>query len=178
MKRHFGLLVFLFLLAFSASAQPDSSGFHPGHPLNADQLREEKWYYSINDALANPADVYKLSLTDQALKTLPAEIGQLKNLQILNLSNCKLKTIPAEIKELKNLQSLSLYNNKLKFIPLEFRELDHLEVLYLGKNKLTELPIWMGGLGQLRRLDISRNRITPLEIIYIKNLMPKVQLTY
>lgn len=171
------LLSFAFcLLSMPAWAQPN--GETNGRLLSASQLRDKSWYYSLDSALANPDKVYKLSLSDQSLKSLPPEIGQLKNLQVLNLSNCGLKQIPREISNLKHLQMLSLYGNKLKFIPYEFRELSKLEVLYLGRNRLTTLPVWVGGMGKLRRLDVSRNRMTPAEIIAIRNMMPRVDITY
>ena len=179
MDRMKKILLFSFafiLLSLPALAQPN--GDQNGRILSASQLRDKSWYYDLDSALANPDKVYKLSLSDQQLKSLSPEIGKLKNLQVLNLSNCGLKALPEEIRELRHLQMLSLYGNKLKFIPYEFRELSKLEVLYLGRNRLTTLPVWVGGLGKLRRLDVSRNRMTPAEIIAIRNMMPRVDITY
>ncbi|MEM0997539.1 MAG: leucine-rich repeat domain-containing protein [Bacteroidota bacterium] len=175
MKRVAVLFFAFSLLSLPLLAQNEGSN---GRLLSASQLRDKNWFYDLESALADPDKVYKLSLSDQQLKALPPEIGKLKNLQVLNLSNCGLKALPIEIKNLKHLQMLSLYGNKLKFIPPEFRELSKLEVLYLGRNRLTFLPVWVGGMGRLRRLDISRNRITPDEVIAIRNMMPRVDLTY
>ncbi|EMS89038.1 leucine-rich repeat domain-containing protein, partial [Leptospira noguchii] len=50
---------------------------------------------------------------DNQLKTLPKEIGQLKNLQELDLHNNQLATLPKEIGQLKNLQFLNLSQNQL-----------------------------------------------------------------
>ncbi|EYU62058.1 leucine-rich repeat domain-containing protein, partial [Leptospira interrogans] len=47
------------------------------------------------------------------IKILPIEIGQLKNLQVLNLGSNRLTTLPKEIEQLKNLQELYLNNNQL-----------------------------------------------------------------
>lgn len=145
--------------------------------LNTAQLDNQKWYYNLDSALANPDKVYKLSLIDQKLKVLPADFGKLRNLQILNLSNCKLKRVPLEIKECKNLQMISLYGNKLKYLPSEMRELKQLEILYLGKNKLFEVPQWFGTMTKIRRLDISRNRLTPADVANAKRMLPKADIT-
>jgi Leucine-rich repeat (LRR) protein len=145
--------------------------------LNTSQLDNQKWYYDLDSALANPDKVYKLSLIDQKIKVLPSDFGKLRNLQILNLSNCKLKRLPVEIKECKNLQMISLYGNKLKYLPSEMRELKQLEILYLGKNKLFEIPQWFGTMTKIRRLDISRNRLTPADVANAKRMLPKADIT-
>lgn len=145
--------------------------------LNTAQLDNQRWYYDLDSALANPDKVYKLSLIDQKIKVLPAEFGTLRNLQILNLSNCKLKRVPAEIKNCKNLQMISLYGNKLKFLPPEMRELKQLEILYLGNNKLVEVPQWFGTMSRIRRLDISRNRLTPADVANVKRMLPRADIT-
>jgi Leucine-rich repeat (LRR) protein len=171
------LLVMGFVLAIANGlvAQTPQSTEHP--LLTTNQLDKLNWYYDLDSALANPDNVYKLSLIDQKIKVLPAEFGNFKNLQMLNLSNTRLKRIPLEIKECKNLQVVSLYGNKLKFLPVEMRELKQLEVLYLGKNKLFELPQWIGTLTKLRRLDISQNRLTPADVANAHRMCPKCDVT-
>lgn len=157
-----------------------SNGFAQGggNPINWDALKLEPWYTDLDSALKTPDKVYKLSLTGKDLKKLPPEIGQLKNLQILNLNDNKLKALPPEIGDLGNLQVLSLLNNNLRYIPDEFRKLKSLEVLYLGKNKIVEMPVWIGGLGKLRRLDLVSNRMTPYELNFLKELLPRCYITY
>lgn len=164
----------------SAFAQPEDEVEQPqdGRLLNASQLREARWFYTMEEATAYPDQVYKLSLAEYKMKELPAEIYQFKNLQVLNLNSCGLKTLSDSIHVFHNLQFLSLYDNKLRYLPQGIRELKNLEVLYLGKNKLFEMPLWVGGLGKIVRLDISRNRMTPLEVSRIRTLMPKAEITY
>lgn len=164
-------------VAFSGLfAQSTNATEHP--LLNTDQLDGQRWFYNLDSALANPDKVYKLSLIDQQIKSLPPEIGSLRNLQVLNLSNTKLKEIPLEIKECKNLQIISLYGNKLKYIPTEMRELKQLEILYLGKNKLFEVPQWLGTMTKIRRLDISHNPLTPADVSNAKRMLPKADVTF
>ena len=47
------------------------------------------------------------------LRSIPAELGALKNLQTLSLCENRLSSIPKELGALKNLQKLWLSNNKL-----------------------------------------------------------------
>lgn len=48
------------------------------------------------------------------LEDLPAEIGNLKKLNILNLSNNKLEKFPHEFYKLNELHELNLKNNSIK----------------------------------------------------------------
>lgn len=173
MKKYVSLLIFMTAFALTGLSQTTTDRL-----LSPSELRNEPWYYDMDSALSNPDKVYKLSLTQQKLKVIPVEIGDLKNLQILNLSENKIKEIPTEIGQLEKLELLSLYKNKLRYIPDEFKNLKSLKALYLGANKLTEIPIWMGGMGKMRRLDVSRNPVSPQELIYIRRLMPKADVTY
>lgn len=176
MKRTFLALLFAVCAAFQLTAQTVGTNEHP--ILNTTQLDNQPWFYNLDSALANPDMVYKLSLTDQKLKELPADFGKLRNLQILSLSNCKLKAIPLEIKECKNLQMASFYSNKIRVLPAEMRELKQLEILYLGKNKLMEIPNWFGTLTKLKRVDISRNALTPADVSNIHRMLPKADVTF
>jgi Leucine-rich repeat (LRR) protein len=176
MKKSFFLLLFAVCAAFRLLAQPAPSNDHP--ILNTAQLDNEPTYDNLDSALAHPEQVYKLSLSDQVIKTLPKEFGGFRNLQILNLSNCKLKAIPLEIKECKNLQMISLYGNKIRVLPTEMRELKQLEILFLGKNKLMEIPTWFGTMTKLRRLDISRNALTPADVSNARRMLPKAEITF
>jgi Leucine-rich repeat (LRR) protein len=180
MKRIAFLVMYAICLSSLAFGQPDEEGedIYDGRLLNAAQLREARWFYTMEEALAYPDQVYKLSLAEYPMKELPSEIFQFKNLQILNLNGCGLQTLSDSIHVFHHLQFFYLYDNKLRNLPQGLRELKNLEVLYLGKNKLFEIPVWVGGLGKIHRLDISRNRMTPLEVSRICSLMPKAEITY
>jgi Leucine-rich repeat (LRR) protein len=146
--------------------------------LNADQLKREKWYYSISEAMREPEKVFKLSLKNTKLKTLPPDIMRFTNLQILNLGNNKLREIPEEISQLEHLQILILVGNKLRDLPDGFRKLENLKELYLGSNRLSEIPAWVGGLSKLRALDVSYNALTPYEIELLQYRLPKCNVTH
>ena len=83
--------------------------------------------------------------------------------------------IPAELGDLANLQYLSLYDNDLTGeIPAKLGDLANLEQLYLSKNDLTgEIPSELGDLANLERLSLSRNGLTsviPPELGKLANL--------
>ena len=103
----------------------------------------------------------ELDLPARELTTLPAEIGQLTNLQRLDLHNNNLTALPAELGQLTSLQYLNLSQNGLTALPAELGQLSNLDTLYLSTNLLTELPAW---LGQLTGLQSSPGEYGLLEV--------------
>ena len=61
-------------------------------------------------------------LDNNKLSSVPAKIGELKNLKILHLNNNKLSSVPAETGELKNLTYLHLSNNPLQIPQMSIAE--------------------------------------------------------
>ena len=76
---------------------------------------------------------------NQLSGTIPAELGNLANLEYLSLSNSQLSgEIPAELGNLPNLEYLSLSNSQLSGeIPAELGNLPNLEYLDLRRNQLS-----------------------------------------
>ena len=81
-----------------------------------------------------------ITLHNTNLTSLPAKIGQLKNLTELNLSSNKLTSLPAKIGQLKNLTELDLHGNNLTSLPAEISQLKNLTSLGLDGNPLKEPP--------------------------------------
>jgi small GTP-binding protein len=135
-------------------------------------------YLSWNQLKTLPAEIGKLKnltrliLSRNQLKTLPAEIGKLKTLTVLNLSGNQLTSLPAGIGELKNLTRLNLSENQLTSLPAGIGELKNLTRLVLSKNQLTSLPAGIVELKNLTSLDLSWNQLKrlPAEIVKLKNL--------
>ncbi|KIC76470.1 hypothetical protein DB41_GB00050 [Neochlamydia sp. TUME1] len=106
--------------------------------------------------------ITSLNLTEIGLTFLPAEIGQLSQLEVLHLNDSQLSSLPAEIGQLSLLQYLYLNNNPLTSLPAEIGQLSQLQYLFIQKNQLTTLPAEIGQLSQLQRLSLSNNRLTTL----------------
>jgi leucine-rich repeat protein SHOC2 len=87
-----------------------------------------------------------LNLNDNQLTSVPAEIGQLTALEHLDLSDNQLTSLPAEIGQLTSLKRLHLVGNQLTSMPAEIWQLTSLEVLGLNGNQLTTLPAAIGEL--------------------------------
>lgn len=130
-------------------------------------------HQKIEKAIAERAA--SLDLSEMALNSLPASIGELKDLKVLNLSKNNLQTLPPEIGKLKQLKSLNLWNNSLHDLPVEFQQLNALEVLDLEDNHFTEIPSIVFKLSNLKSIDLEHNIISELRDD-IKNLTSLQQL--
>ncbi|KAG2464915.1 leucine-rich repeat protein lrrA-like [Polypterus senegalus] len=93
------------------------------------------------------------------MEFVPREIGQLRNLCVLNLDTNELKVIPAEIGLLEKLERLTLSNNFLSFLPKEISRLQKLTSLHMANNHFRELPLQICQLKNLIFLDASDNKI-------------------
>jgi Leucine-rich repeat (LRR) protein len=60
-----------------------------------------------------PEQVVTLDLSRQNLRTLPADIGKLKNLERLYLAENQLSSLPPEVQQLTRLQYLDLIGNPI-----------------------------------------------------------------
>jgi internalin A len=80
-------------------------------------MEKDEVLHIIEEAARN--ELTELHLSHNQLKTLPAEIAELKNLTALELSGNRLTSLPAEIVKLKNLTGLDLSVNPLESPPLD-----------------------------------------------------------
>jgi Leucine-rich repeat (LRR) protein len=98
----------------------------------------------------------KLIVTDAGLNSLPAELGQLTQLEQLNLvGNGKLTSIPAEIGQLRSLQELNLGGCRITALPSAIGRLSQLRSLNVSSTSLRQLPPELAQLSGLRTLDLS-----------------------
>ena len=83
--------------------------------------------------------VKHISLRWSRLKSLPNELFNLTQLEILELNNNALDEIPSEVAKLKNLRVLNLNINSLKKLPKDIINLKKLKVLNIKNNQHLEL---------------------------------------
>ena len=141
-------------------------------------------YLSYNQLIGNiPADLGNLTNLqilwlggNQLTSSIPAELGNLTNLRELSLYYNQLTgSIPAELGSLTNLRELSLYYNQLTGnIPAELGNLTNLQELYLDGNQLSgSIPADLGNLIYLEFLSLESNQLTgsiPVELMNMNSL--------
>ncbi len=128
--------------------------------LDAVALDSMRTFRSLEKALANPDQVYRLDLSGQKLKAVPEGVFLLKNLNALDLSHNKLKALPERMQELRYMQELRASRNKLTALPAGLCRLTHLKRLDLSRNGLRGLPRCVGAFKELVSLDLWDNDLS------------------
>ena len=103
-----------------------------------------------------------LSLANNRLDSLPAELGSLPQLRELDVSHNQLEVLPPELGNPSSvIETLSLSHNRLKELPMELSALSCLTSLSVASNRLTGLPSEvLRCCGSLRQLDVHDNPVT------------------
>ena len=133
-----------------------------------------EWYHVVTN---EAGDVFELELNNNRLSgTIPAEIGSLAFLTVLNLSFNSLRgVIPPQLCKLENLKGLYLNDNQLVGeLPAELGDMQRLVWVDVSNNKLTgHIPKSVGGLVDLRVLALNNNLfsgIIPTELSELHKL--------
>ncbi|KAF2983551.1 hypothetical protein EK904_005744 [Melospiza melodia maxima] len=112
---------------------------------------------------------------------VPANIADLRNIEVLNFFNNQIEELPTQISSLQKLKHLNLGMNRLNTLPRGFGSLPALEVLDLTYNNLNEnsLPGNFFYLTTLRALYLSDNdfemlppdigKLTKLQILSLRD---------
>lgn len=100
-----------------------------------------------------------LSLLNNQISRLPADIGNLSRLTHMYFGRNKLQFLPNVFHRLPNLQTVSFKNNFLAFLPASFKHLKKLTQLELGHNCFRNIPEILFNLPELKVLDLEHNRI-------------------
>ena len=129
----------------------DSTQWSTDKPLS-------EWHGITTNALGQVTEL--LLYNNDLSGHIPAELGQLENLEALWLYNNGLSgAIPSELGQLTNLKWLALDNNRLSGpIPAALGQLTNLEGLWLEYNDLSgQIPAELGQLENLKELWLGGN---------------------
>lgn len=104
----------------------------------------------------------KMILPSNKLRSLPAQLGALINLQQIDLSNNALEMLPDSFEALLKLKEVNVANNQLLRLPDSLCAAKNLKILDASNNRLTALPRALGALANLEDLDVNSNRLSGL----------------
>src|SRR5437867_2575867 len=97
---------------------------------------------------------------------LPASIGRLEHLRVLNLYGALFKGLPATIANLQNLEELNLGHNGVRAVPPQVASLHKLVRLGLDYGNIHQVPFFIGNLTNLRELSLvaAHGKNRPIEL--------------
>lgn len=130
---------------------------------NANPSSRNTTAFSFEELLQEPLKFTKLYLKNKNIESIPEEIEQCKNLEIINLDDNQISIIPFEFSKLINLRELYINNNSIYTLPDNFGNLENLRKLELSNNKINTLPMSFVNLFNLSHLDLSYNQIQKLD---------------
>ncbi len=205
MKRSITLRLALGMLAFCLVAECEGYASALLIPIDHYQTQTDKTFQpdevfdSFEQAFRAPEKVKRLVLQkeDPEMKHLPARLGSLVNLEVLELACLeKLEDLPNELGRLRKLEELIIDNGNgcgmNVSLPRSIGQLVNLRVLRLygaldprgigpgGTNGPTKnLPPTLANLQRLEELDLGRNgmRFVPTQIAALRQLK-KLELDY
>ena len=132
-------------------------------------------FSSVNIPYNNNANSQNknLDLSNQGLTSIPSYVFNQINLEELNVSNNYLTgAIQSQIGQLKNLKVLNASHNQMTGVPAEVGQLKNLQVLDLSYNQLTGLPNELGNLKNLKTLNLSGNSYSQQDLSGIRAKLP------
>ena len=113
----------------------------------------------VQQVKATCPDVMELDLRSNALKELPQDLVELKNLRSLRLNYNKFEEVPSIVSSFPKLQLLELSGNQLEAVPMNLRYLTHLKEIDLSGNRFSEFPPVLLVLPVLQSLNLENNTI-------------------
>jgi hypothetical protein len=102
-----------------------------------------------------------LNLSDNNLRSLPADLGRLHQLKIIFLSNNDFEEVPAVLADCPNLSMVGFKSNKIRVVDENILPLG-VRWLILTDNKLERLPNSIGQLQSLQKLMLAGNQLRSL----------------
>jgi hypothetical protein len=102
-----------------------------------------------------------LNLSDNHLRSLPADLGRLHKLKIIFLSNNNFEEVPEVLANCPNLSMVGFKSNKIRVLGENILPLN-VRWLILTDNQLERLPNSIGRLEKLQKLMLAGNQLRSL----------------
>ena len=146
-------------------------------PLSEEALKKQPVFTSLDEALQNPEQVYRLKLKFKA-DSLPEEVFLLTNLQELTAARCKMNALNQNIGKLTHLEYLNVMGNHLVRLPETLGNLTNLKTLVICRNLIEALPESIGNLKKLTYIDAWENPlyVFPESITELQNTLKTIDL--
>jgi len=119
-----------------------------------------------------------LSLANRGLESLSTDMFDDSSVTTLDVSGNNLTgALPAEIRQMRNLEVLDASDNDLTGIPAELGQLSKLRIADFSNNDISGLPLEIGNLDKLETLDLRGNpNVSEYDISRIQSNIPNAEI--
>ncbi|XP_078605300.1 uncharacterized protein LOC144878523 [Branchiostoma floridae x Branchiostoma japonicum] len=125
---------------------------------------------SLPDQVFQQNDIQVLNFQRNIIKVIPMDIGLLFQLRYLDISCNKLSHLPDSISSLSNLEELNISGNTIQVFPKGMENMQALKVLIYRNNSLVTIPEQVFSFRSIEELDVSDNELTEVSPL-IGNLL-------
>jgi CCR4-NOT transcription complex subunit 6 len=137
------------------------SALTPGSSAPANDGEDDRRRPWIVEKSNKRQDWHNLDLSGQGLRTLSPALFSYTFLQELYIASNRLTFLPAEIGQLRQLRILEASFNQISELPPEIGMCTNLKQLLLFDNHIQDLPYEIGSLYLLEMLGIEGNPLNP-----------------
>ena len=155
------------------TAQPSSS--------NADVLDlSNKGITQVTSAIYGKTNTTDLILSNNNIRTLPSQMGQMTDLVIFKIDHNVLDgSLIGEIRQMSKLQTLDVSYNNMTGMPAEIGQLSNLQTLNYSYNKITGLPNELANLkNNLKTFNLTGNPLSQDTINKLKAELPNTTIIF
>jgi len=128
--------------------------------------------YTGIESTKHESNVQAIDLRNNALQSLPKEVGKFSELILLDARDNQLTSIDAHLCDLTNLKVFLIGSNPLVELPNCLFDMTQLEILTLFGCKLDISRERFAKLTNLRILGLGGNNFTEEDLIYLKEQLP------
>ena len=121
-----------------------------------------------------------LILSNNAIRSLPSEMGKMTNLITLKIDHNALEgSLIGEVRQMTKLKQLDVSHNNMTGIPAEIGQLSNLQVLDYSYNKIDGLPNELANLNKnLLEFRLTGNPLSQDKINKLKIDLPNTDIIF
>lgn len=121
-----------------------------------------------------------LRLSNNSIKTLPTEMGNMTNLVVFEIDHNILEgSLIGEIRQMSELEMLDVSYNKMTGVPAEIGQLRNLQTLNYSFSNITGLPNELANLkNNLKEFNLTGNPLSQDKIDRLKAQLPNTTIIF
>ena len=131
--------------------------------------------YLTHLMIINDKDLEKCCIGIKNIKNM-CKTEMHKKIEHIYLGSANLISIPNEVYDFPNLEVLSLEGNHIQVIPSKLTSLKYLNHLFLEHNRIKTIPEFIMKMGSLKTIDLSYNFISEIPPFLKRGIKPRKDL--